>query len=94
MSISPEIKTKIKEKLEREHAESIAIFGSYTKGKEEPESDIDILTEFSDSKSLFDIVRIERELSENIGIKVDLVTRNSLSPYIRDRVEREKEVLT
>ena len=94
MSVSSEIRKKIKEKLENEHAKKIAIFGSYSQGKERPDSDIDILVEFSEPKSLFDIARIERELSEDIGIKVDLVTRNSLSPYIVDRVDREKEVLT
>ena len=94
MDISPKIRTKIKERLESEHAKSIAIFGSYSKGKETPESDIDILVEFSKPKSLFDIARIERELSEDIGIKVDLVTEKSLSPYLKDRVDREKEVLT
>ena len=94
MDISLKIRTKIKERLESEHAKSIAIFGSYCKGKETPESDIDILVEFSKPKSLFDIARIERELSEDIGIKVDLVTEKSLSPYLKDRVNREKEVLT
>lgn len=94
MSISQQIREKIREKLEEEHAKSIAIFGSYTRGEEESSSDIDILVEFSKPITLFDMVRIERELSEYIGIKVDLVTERSLSPYIRDRVEREKEVLT
>lgn len=93
MSISPEIGTKVKEKLKGEKAESIAIFGSYSRGEGGPESDIDILVEFSDSKSLLDIARIERELSEELGIKVDLVTERSLSPYMKDRVNREKEVL-
>lgn len=94
MSISKKIRVKIKEKLEKEDAKSIAIFGSYTQGEESTESDLDILIEFSKPKSLFDIARIERELSKDIGIEVDLVTKNSLSPYIRKRVEREKEVLT
>ncbi len=94
MSISEKIRDRIKEKLEKEDAKSIAIFGSYTQGEESPESDLDILIEFSKPKSLFDITRIERELSNDIGIEVDLVTKNSLSPYIRKRVEREKEVLT
>ena len=94
MSISPEIRTKIKEKLENEHAKSIAIFGSYIQGEDRPDSDIDILVEFSVPKSLFDMARIERQLSEDIGIKVDLVTEKSLSPYMRRRVDREKEVLT
>ena len=93
MSLSTEIRKKIKEKLENECAESIAVFGSYSQGKESSDSDMDILVNFSEPKGLFDIARIERELSEYLGIKVDLVTEKSLSPYFREKVNREKEVL-
>lgn len=93
MVVSEKIKKKIKRKLKEEGVKSIAIFGSYTRGEEEPESDLDILVEFSEPKSLFDIARIERNLSGIIGKKVDLVTGKSLSPYLKEQVEREKEVL-
>ena len=64
-----------------------AIFGSIARGTANPESDIDILVKFSVRKTLLDLVRIERELSEVLERKVDLVTENSLSPYIRDRIK-------
>lgn len=61
----------------------LGVFGSYARGEETPESDVDLLVRFAKGKSLLDLVRIERELSEQIGRRVDLVTEPSLSPYLR-----------
>jgi len=38
-------------------------------------------------------VRIERELSEELGIKVDLLTENSISPYLIDTIKREMKMI-
>ncbi len=79
--------------LKNEGATKVAIFGSYVHDEEEPGSDIDVLVSFSETKSLLELARIERKLSERIGIGVDLVTEDSLSPYIKDNVHKEmKEV--
>ena len=64
----------------------LGLFGSYVHGDFTPESDVDLLVRFSKSKSLLDLVRIEREISERIGKPVDLLTEASLSPYLRDRI--------
>jgi len=88
-----ELFEKIGKYLEKEGAKKVSIFGSYARDEEKPDSDIDVIVTFSDSKSLLELVKIEREISEKIGIKVDLVTEKSLSPYIREYVEKEmKEV--
>jgi uncharacterized protein len=79
--------------LKKHDAKKIAIFGSYAKQKEKPESDIDIIVEFSKRKSLLDIVGIEQELSENIGIKVDLLTEKAISPYLIKRIKKEMAVI-
>jgi len=71
----------------------LGIFGSYSRGEQKEKSDIDILVKFSRRKSLLDLVRIERRLSEILGVKVDLVTEGSLSPYIIDEVKKELKVL-
>ena len=65
------------------------LFGSYVRGEQKPESDIDFLASFSRRKSLLDLVRIERDLSGILGVKVDLVTEKSLSPYLIDRIKSE-----
>jgi hypothetical protein len=88
-----EIYQKIAQFLKQLGVKKVAIFGSYIRDEEEPGSDIDVLVEFLDAKSLLDLVKIERELSEEIGIKVDLLTENSLSPYIKEYVEKEMKVV-
>ncbi len=51
------------------------------------ESNLDILVEFSERKSLLDLVGIEMELSELLNIKVDLLTEKSISPYLIDTIK-------
>lgn len=88
-----EIFEKIAQLLKNEGACKIAIFGSYIREEERPESDIDIIVKFSERKSLLELVRIERELSEVLGIKVDLLTEKSISPYLIDTIREEMEVI-
>lgn len=88
-----EIFKEITRQLKNQGATKIAVFGSYVRGEEKPGSDIDIIVEFSGRKSLLDLVRIERELSGVLGIKVDLLTEKSISPYLIDTIKKEMEVL-
>jgi len=83
-----EIKKKL-EKLkpflkERYYVREIGIFGSYLRGEEKKRSDLDILVEFEEaaSLSLFDFIRLENYLSDELGVKVDLVEKSALKPRI------------
>jgi predicted nucleotidyltransferase len=67
---------------------------SYAWGEEKPESYIDVLLEFSETRSLLTLVRIERELSEFPGVKVDLLTEESINPYLIDGIKREAKVIS
>jgi uncharacterized protein len=89
-----ELFEKISSFLKKEGATKVAIFGSYVRGEEKPESDIDVLVEFSETKGLLAMVRIERELSEFLGIKVDLLTEASISPYLIDGIKKEAKVIS
>ncbi|MEW6685710.1 MAG: nucleotidyltransferase family protein [Candidatus Edwardsbacteria bacterium] len=84
---------KIAQILKNQGARKIAIFGSYLRREEKPGSDMDIMVEFSERKSLLELVRIERELSEALGIKVDLLTEKSISPYLIDTIKKEMKVI-
>ncbi len=84
---------KIAQALKEQGATKIAIFGSYARGEERPDSDIDVIVEFSEKKSLLELVRMERELHEALGIKVDLLTEKSISPYLIDIVKQQMEVI-
>ena len=88
-----EIFEKIAQSLKNQGARKISVFGSYVRQDEKPGSDIDILVEFSERKSLLELVRIERELSEFLGIKVDLLTEKSISPYLIDSIKEQMEVI-
>ena len=67
----------------------LGIFGSYVRGEQEPESDLDILVEFEEAPSLFEYIRLEDYLSEILGIKVDLVMKSALKPAIGKRILEE-----
>ena len=88
-----EIFDKIVRILKRRGARKIAIFGSYARGEEAPDSDVDVIVEFSGRKSLLDLVGIELELSDELGNKVDLLTEKSISPYLIDRIRNEMVVI-
>ncbi len=69
------------------------IFGSMARGEAKKKSDIDLIVRFSKRKSLLAMVRLERELSEALGRKVDLLTEAAISPYMRERVLKEMQVV-
>jgi len=71
----------------------VGVFGSMARGEARKKSDIDLLVRFSKRKSLLAVVRLERELSEALGRKVDLLTEGALSPYLRDRILKEMRVV-
>lgn len=71
----------------------IGVFGSAARGEATDQSDIDLLVEFSQRKSLLALVRLEREISTALGKKVDLLTEAAISPYLRARVRRDLKVI-
>lgn len=93
MQLEREAEQAIVRRLREEGATRVSLFGSRARGDAEPDSDVDVLVEWGEPKTLLDVARIERELREEIGHDVDLRTAEDLSPYLRDRVEREREEL-
>jgi len=67
----------------------IGVFGSYTRGKHNKKSDIDILVEFSEPVGLFEFMDLEEYLRSLFGVKVDLVSKKALKPHIGERILRE-----
>lgn len=63
-----------------------AVFGSYAKGQATEKSDIDLMIKFSKPKSLIDLVSLEGQLSDLLGIKVDLITEKAISPYLKEEI--------
>ena len=88
-----EIKSKIIPVLKRNDIKRAAIFGSFVRGEQKKDSDIDILVEFDGKKSLLDLAGLKIELEEILGRKVDVLTYNSLHPLLRDRILQEQKVI-
>ena len=79
------IKRKIIEILKKNKVKKAGIFGSYAIGEQKKDSDIDILIE--PPKGIgFGFVRIELELEDKLKKKVDLVSYNGLSPYLKNKI--------
>jgi predicted nucleotidyltransferase len=75
--------------LETYQITRLGIFGSYARGEQTDESDIDILVEYDKAPTLYQIIELRDDLSELFAIKVDVVTKNGLKARIRERVLAE-----
>jgi uncharacterized protein len=95
MKTLEEIKVKIEELkplLRRKYQiDSIGVFGSYSRGEQKPKSDVDILVTFIEPNDidLIDYIEIKQFLSRKLGVKVDLVKKNTLKPLIKDKILEE-----
>ena len=84
---------KAAKKLKSYGAKKAYVFGSYARGDQRKDSDLDIIVEFSGRKSLLDFVRIQQDLSDFLGVKVDLLSEDSISPYVLPYVHKEMKVI-
>lgn len=71
---------------EERSVESLGVFGSYVRGEQKRRSDLDVLIEFRQTPGLIGFIGLKNELSDRLGIKVDLVMKDALKPTLRDRV--------
>ena len=63
------------------------------RGEATAQSDVDLLVYFSKRKSLLALVVLERQLSTALGRKVDLLTEAAISPYLREGIKREVQII-
>lgn len=75
------------------HVKEIGVFGSFIRGEERMDSDVDILVDFDKPIDLFRFLDLEERLSELSGKKVDLVSKNALKPYIGQAILKEVQYL-
>lgn len=71
------------------------LFGSYARGEQTSDSDIDILVKFDRSMpiGLFAYLRMHRELEEKLGCKVDLIEEGTLRPAVQSTANRDLKVI-
>jgi len=85
-----EVQHKIIPILKRHGVLRAALFGSLISGKMEEGSDIDLLIELGQEKSLLDLVALKLELEEVLGRKVDVVEYVTIHPLLKERILREQ----
>jgi len=73
---------------ERFFVEKIGVFGSYSRGEETPESDVDILVELFEPLG-WEFFDLKEYLEEILAKKVDLGTENAIRPQLRDKILKE-----
>lgn len=74
---------------EKYSVKNLEVFGSYVWGEEKKGSDLDVLVEFSKTIDLFKYIELEEFMSKKLGVKVDLVMKDTLKPRIKDRILNE-----
>ncbi len=85
------IKSKVIKILKKNRVVRAGIFGSYARGEEKKNSDIDILVKIDDEKmSLLDFIILNRKLEKILGRKVDLVEYGVIKPLIKEQVLNEE----
>lgn len=93
-----ELREKILPVLLPYGVKQVAVFGSVVRGEQTPSSDVDILVALKPPHErlplgLFKWIALEEELGEILGRKVDLITEDGVSPYIRPYIDSEKVIL-
>ncbi len=90
-------KIVVKEKLisqlpvlrERFHVKTLGFFGSFARGEETGQSDLDILVEFDKPVGFFEFIRLEKFLSDILNYRVDLVAKDAIKPAIKEQILKE-----
>ena len=88
------LKQKLISVLKKHKVARAGIFGSYARGEQKKDSDIDIVVEISDKHmSLLGFIHIKNEIEEALGKRVDLVEYEALKPRLRERILEEEIVI-
>jgi len=82
------IKKSIVDVLKKHGIKKAAIFGSFARGEEEKNSDIDILIEFKGS--LLTLIGIEIELEKRLRKKIDLITYAGINPHLKEYILKDE----
>ena len=74
---------------ERHGGRNVRVFGSHGRGDPNPASDLDLLVDMEEGKSLLDLIALKLDIEDALGVEVDLVTEASLSRHLKGEVLRE-----
>jgi predicted nucleotidyltransferase len=92
MTIDPDREAILR--IAAEHgARTVRVFGSVARGDDRADSDVDLLVDMEDDRSLLDLVGLEQELEDLLRRDVDVLTDASIHPDLRLRIAAEARAL-
>jgi uncharacterized protein len=89
ITIKARLADMLPELREKYGVQSLAIFGSYARGEQTVESDLDLLVDLDPVPGLLTFVGLAYEIEDTLGVTVDLFTRAMLKPRIAPRVQKD-----
>lgn len=84
-----ELRDALPEIAARYGVTQLGLFGSYVRGEQRADSDLDVLVEFAETPGLLRYIELEDYLTDRLGVRVDLALQESLKPKIGERVRCE-----
>jgi predicted nucleotidyltransferase len=91
--VKAELRAMLPELRARYGVSYLGVFGSWTRGEQTPGSDLDLLVDFDRVPPGWGEIDLELELRERLGVRVDLVPRQRLKPFVGARILREVQAL-
>ena len=88
-----DISSKIIPVLKSQGVLRASLFGSYAKGDAKKSSDVDLLVELGDDKSLLDLVGLKLELEDTLKVKVDVLPYDAIHPLLKDIILKEQQII-
>jgi len=76
--------------LKKSGVKSSEIFGSYARGDNKKNSDLDLIVDFKFTVGLFDLVDLKNKLEKKIKIKVDILTQGGINPLVAPYIHKDK----
>ncbi len=89
-----EIQNIIIQYLMEYNPEFIGVFGSHSRNESDENSDLDLLVKFKNALSLLQLIKIENELTDKVGIKIDLITEGALkNRIIKENIQKDLKLI-
>jgi uncharacterized protein len=85
-----DLRRKVSDIMRSHGVVKAAVFGSFARGEEGPESDVDFLVELEAGRTLLDLSGLRLDLMDRLEREVDVVTYHALHPKLRDRILEEQ----
>jgi predicted nucleotidyltransferase len=96
MILDPVIASKREEILrlaEKSGIYNVRVFGSFARGEAREDSDLDLLINMEDDRSLFELIGFWRDVKELVGREVDVVEEEAMSPYMKKYILKDAVLL-